>query len=227
VGRAGDSVDVHVDVEVPDPWIERPKLGREVRDVDGHGAPGVSVAFECDRGTGVPAFFSGTAQVRDTRIDVHTPAGFPDAGAGRGYEVTLRSQGGAEVRYGHLARGSGKQGSVKAGEVIGQSGNTGRCVDGCGRQFVLVEFSGMRHARTLDELCQPIELELWVDGKQQGRPVRFPAGETSARGIAVGRASAPRDRNSGDERRAMRVEVRATRRGTTIAEARVEITVKL
>lgn len=218
--RAGEETAVSVDLEVADPWIERPRLGREVRDVDGRSAGGISLAFECDRATAVPALLAGTASERDSRIDVHTPAGFPDAGAGRGYEVFVKAPGGAEVRYGHLSRGSGRTGQVRPGEAIGTTGNTGRCVDGCGRSFVVVEFSSLRSVSTLDDLCAPIELELLVDGRPQAT-VRFPAGETRARGLNVGRVRAPRDRGSSS----VAVEVRATRRRSTIAQATLELKV--
>src|SRR5256885_609536 len=83
----------------------------------------VELAFECDKPSSVPALVAGTAQVSDSRIDVHTPAGFPDAGAGTGYEVRLVAPGGLTVTYGHLARGSSRGGLVAAGESVGTTGN--------------------------------------------------------------------------------------------------------
>jgi hypothetical protein len=221
--RAGDEVALEVSLEVADPWIERPRWGREIRGVDGAGLTGLAFAFACDRPTPVTALISGTVQGRDTRIDVHTPPGFPDAGAGRGHELVLSGASGITVRYGHLARGSTRTGQVKVGETIGTSGNTGRCVDGCGKTFVHVELEGARLARSLDELAQPIELELLVAGRPGGSPVRLPSGETSVSRLRVGSVRVPRDQGQD----AIEVEVRAVRRRTTLAAARTELRVRV
>src|SRR5579871_771963 len=209
--RLGDEVPVEVSLELADPWIELPRLGREAHDVSGSGLSSLEAAFETDRSIAVPALISGDARVTDTRIDVHTPRGFPDAGAGRGVEVTVRS-GSIEVRYGHLARGTARSGPVRVGEQIGSTGNTGRCVDGCGRSFVVVGVAGSR-ARRIGDLADPIELELLVGGRKQGSSVRVPAGETKVRSLLVGRARSSRDQGS----RPLEIEVRAVRRRSAIA----------
>jgi len=217
--RAGSEVALEVDIELPEPWLDRPRLGRVVRSVDGEGLSGISVAFECDRATSVPALVSGTARVSDTRIDVHTPPGFPEAGAGRGHEVAIAAPGGFFVAYGHLERGSGKQGPVRAGDRIGASGNTGRCADGCGRSFVLIDISGARNARTLDDLCEPIALELLVDGRHAGT-VPVPPGETRIVGLAAGRVRVPRETRS-----ACALELRLVRRRSALATLEAELKV--
>lgn len=218
--RAGSDLAIELDIDLAEPWLERPRLGREVRTVDGHSPSGLALAFESDKPASVPGLVSGTAIVSDTRIDVHTPAGFPDAGAGRGYELTIVAPGGFTVSYGHLGRGTGKTGLVRAGESIGQTGNTGRCVDGCHTTFVNIEVAGVRHARSLDELFTPIEVELLVDGKSRGA-VALPAGETRLTHWKAGRVSIPRDQG----RSACALEVRLQRRRSVIATIRDEIRV--
>ncbi len=220
--RAGGELALELDIELPEPWLERPRLGREVRSIDGHGPSSLSIAYECDKAASVPALVSGDARVSDTRIDVHTPVGFPDAGAGRGHEVTVSAAGGFTVRYGHLARGSGRSGSVRAGESVGTSGNTGRCADGCGRSFVLVEISGARGARTLDDLFQPVELEVLLDGRTCVETT-LPAGETRLTSFKAGRLRVPRDQGKG----ACALEVRLTRRGSELASIRDELRVQV
>ena len=218
--RAGDAVSIQLDIELPEPWLERPRVGREVRSIDGHGVSGLGLAFECERPASVPALISGTAIVSDTRIDVHTPAGFPDAGAGRGHEVRIVAPGGLCVTYGHLARGSTRAGLVSAGDPIGTSGNTGRCVDGCGRSFVAIEVEGARSARTLDDLFAPIEVELSLDGRAQ-RAVPLPAGETSFSAFQAGRVSIPRDQGKS----ACALEVKLLRKRSVLASLREQIQV--
>ena len=219
--RSGESVSFAVDLAVPEPWLERPRLGREVRTIDGAGLPDLSWALELDRDTTVPALISGTAQVRDTRIDVHTPSGFPDAGAGRGVEVAIAASG-VEVVYGHLARGSTKSGLVRSGEAIGRGGNTGRCVDGCGKSFVSIELRGFRLSRSLDDVFTPIEVALYVEGKREGAAVRISAGETQIRGLAVASFRPSRDR--GDR---LACEVRVTRRGSLLGSTRLDLAVRI
>ncbi len=216
--RAGSELALEVDLELAEPWLERPRLGREVRSVDGRGTSGLVFAFETDRAEDVRALVSGMAHVRDTRIDVHTPEGFPEAGAGRGHEVEVGAPLGLHVSYGHLERGSGRSGTVRAGDPIGKTGNTGRCVDGCGRRFVAIEVRGAKNARTLDDLCAPLELELLVDGRRTGS-VPVPAGETKVEGLMAGRVRVAR------ETKACALELRLLRRRAAIATWKGEIKV--
>src|SRR5262245_50249854 len=88
--REGDSFDVVIDLEVPDPWFELPSIGKKLTSVDGRTDPSI-LAFEVDGHVDVPALVSGESTVRDSRLDVHSPAGFPDGGSGRGVEVILRA----------------------------------------------------------------------------------------------------------------------------------------
>ena len=217
--RLGGEVDVVASLEVPDPWLVLPELGRRVPTVDGHAIAGV--AFETDGARDVPALVSGTASARDTRLDVHGPAGFPDAGAGRGVEVAIRA-GAVEVRYGHLERGSARTGPVEAGEAIGRTGNTGRCADGCGRRFVAIELSGGRLARTFEELAVPIELEALLDGKSIGR-ARFPQGVLEARDLRIARTRAPRDSKGA---KSFKLEVRVTRGTRPIASKIMDLRIR-
>lgn len=219
--RLGDTVEAVVDLEVLDPWFEVPELGRRISSVDGRTVSSV-LAFEADAGREVPALISGSATVRDSRIDVHTPSGFPDVGAGRGVEVLVRA-GALEVRYGHLERGSTRAGAVKAGDAVGRMGNTGRCVDGCGRRFVVVEVTGGRLARTLDELAAPIDVEAFFAGKSIGR-TRFPAGELKVKGLRVARGHAPRERGSA---KVWKLEVKVTRGGKPLASESHEMAIRL
>jgi hypothetical protein len=218
--RAGSDLAIELDIELAEPWLERPRLGRAVRDVDGHAPSGLVMAFECEKPASVPALLSGTAQASDTRIDVHTPAGFPDAGAGRGHELTIVAPGGFRVTYGHLARGSAKTGLVRAGEAVGATGNTGRCIDGCGKSFVAIEVKGARFARSLEELFAPIEVELLVDGKSRGAKT-LPAGETRLSAFPAGRVAIPRDQG----RSACALEIRLQRRRAVLASIHDEIQV--
>jgi hypothetical protein len=218
--RAGSDLAIELDIELAEPWLERPRFGKETRTIDGHVPPSLAVAFESDKSQSVVALVSGTAQVQDTRIDVHTPAGFPDAGAGRGCELTIVAPSGFRVSYGHIARGSARTGLVRAGEVVAASGNTGRCVDGCGRTFCLVEIAGTRNARMLDDLFAPVEVELLLDGRTKGA-VKLPAGETKLSSFAAGRVSVPRDQGKG----ACALEVRLKRRGSVIAKVADELVV--
>jgi hypothetical protein len=216
--KPGDDLEVVVDVEVPDPWFELPKLGNKIPNVDGRSA-GSALAFE--GGGEVPAVLAGTATVRDTKIDVHTPAGFPDAGAGRGVEVSIRA-GAVEVRYGHLERGSTRSGVVRAGESVGRAGNTGRCVDGCGRRFVLLEVSGGRTCRSIEEFAVPIEVEALLEGKSIGR-VRFPEGELKAASLRVAKSRAPREALG---KRSFSLEVRVTRGGRPLITEERELAIR-
>jgi hypothetical protein len=122
------------------------------------------------------------------------------------------------VSYGHLERGSGRSGTVRAGDPIGKTGNTGRCVDGCGRSFVAIEVRGAKNARTLDDLCAPLELELLVGGRRTGS-VPVPAGETKIEGLNAGRVRVPR------EAKVCEVELRLLRRRSAIATWRGEFKV--
>jgi hypothetical protein len=216
--RAGGDLAIELDIELAEPWLERPRIGREVRTVDGHSPSGLVLDFTSDQPASVPSLITGTAIVADSRIDVHTPAGFPDAGAGRGYEVTVVAPGGFTVSYGHLARGSGRTGLVRAGDAIGSTGNTGHCVDSCHATFVHVEVAGVRHARSLDELFAPIEVELLVDGRSRGA-TSIPAGETRLSAFRAGRVSIPRDQGRGT----CVLEVRLQRRCSVIASFKDEI----
>jgi len=109
---------------------------------------------------------------------------------------------------------------VRAGEAIGSTGNTGRCVDGGAKTFVHVEIGGTRHARTLAELFAPIEVELLVDGRSRGATA-IPAGETRLSSFRAGRVSIPRDQGL----RSCELEVRLQRRGAVLARLRDEIRV--
>jgi len=218
--RAGSELDVVLDIELPEPWLEKPRLGKEVPSVDGRGSRPLTISFECEKGTAVPALVTGTAVTRDTRIDVHSGEGFPDAGAGRGHEVALVAPGGLTVIYGHLARGTSKAGFLHAGATIGQSGNTGRCVDGCGRSFVAIAIEGTKTARTLDDVFAPLEVEVLLDGKPQAR-TKLPAGETRLPSFRAGRVRVPRDAGKG----ALALEVRLERRRSVLASLREDIKV--
>jgi hypothetical protein len=216
--RVGDELQIVVDLEVPDPWFALPALGKKIPSVDGHPSQN---AFAFEVAGDVPALLSGNALVRDTRIDVHTPAGFPDAGAGRGVEVHLHA-GAVDVHYGHLERGSTRSGPVRAGDTIGRAGNTGRCIDGCGRSFVVVEIGGGRVARTPAELAEPIEVHATL-GKESAKVV-FPEGELKATGLRVGRLHVPRERAGA---KSLRLEVAVTRGGKRIATESMDVALRI
>lgn len=221
--KSGQPFRVVVDIRLPEPWFAEPRWGRKIASVDGRPA-GDGLAFETEGERSIEALMSGTLSVRDTRIDVPTPQGFPDAGAGRGVEAVLRGDGGLELRYGHLARGSVRAGRVKAGEALGRSGNTGRCVDGEGRRFVTIEAG---QGKRLRDLYEPIRVEASLDGKPVGRAVEVPAGETQVKGLEVARATAQRTPGKKVSRLEVTVRRGSGGAGRVLASCEVELKLEL
>src|SRR5688572_29167605 len=128
--RYGEPFEIIVDVDLDEPWFTAPSLGSKLTtSIDGE--PDPAATFKLVGPEQVRALVNGRAEVKDTQIDDLGGPPLRASKAGRGHEVIVTS-GAFQLSYGHLKRGSGKSGQVKAGEVIGQAGNTGRCVDGKG-----------------------------------------------------------------------------------------------
>jgi len=214
--RQGATFGVAVDLELPSPWFAAPAWGRKLSERGGE------LLFETPREEAVAAPIAGRVTVTDTRLDVHTPAGFPDGGAGRGVEAVLHAPGGGlTLQFWHLARGA-RAGQVRPGEVFARSGNTGRCPDGCGRTFVGFAVGGRRR---LEELVEPLRLEVSWDGRLAGRPFEVPAGEATLRRREVGRVKAVRAVGRAEGR--LRVALLQGRRGRELTAAEVAVPVKL
>ncbi len=189
--RAGAMVSIVVDVSVGDPWFSAPAPGSKISSVDGR-----SNSATCYETRGVAALaapFDGTLRVEDTRLDVHTPQGFPDGGAGDGVVATLRHPSGLEFRFAHLQRGSTPStGRVRVGEAIGRTGNTGRCIDGCGRSVVSIQFKAPRGFGRLDDYTQPLKIRASLGGKLLRPDVAIPAGVTEVSRLKLGSVKAER-----------------------------------
>lgn len=183
--RFGELLEVVVDLDLDaEPWFALPSFGRRVSSLDGEPEP--AVAFDTGSPVAVKALVSGRAETRDTGHDDHSPPPMRAARAGRGCEVTVTS-GGFELTYSHLKRGGAKVGRVRAGETIGMSGNTGRCVDGARRAFVkLAARRRGAHAR-VEEFTEPIVVESTLNGQRLARPLELPAGEVRFENLVLER----------------------------------------
>jgi hypothetical protein len=190
--RAGTSVTISVDVTIAEPWFPVPCSGSKIASISGRPESGAT-CYETRGPQTIAAPFGGTLRIEDTRIDVHTPTGFPDAGAGPGVVATLRHESGVELRFGHLERGSTPSLTrVRAGEAIGRTGNTGRCVDGCGRSVVSVQLKAAG-GRRMEQFNQPLKLRAsFGDKLLTGLPMTIPAGATQLSRVKLGNAKASR-----------------------------------
>ena len=101
----------------------------------------------------------------------------------------LRQRGGLTLKFGHLERGSTPSlPMVKAGQVLGRTGNTGRCVDGCGRTFVAVQLvKGPR------DLFTPLKVNAYLGERRlTPSPVALPSGLTQIGRLKLGHGSPER-----------------------------------
>jgi hypothetical protein len=73
--------------------------------------------------------------------------------------------------------------------VIGRTGNTGRCVDGCGGRFVSYAFSA-RSGQRLADFSQPLKLHVSLGGERITRlAIELAAGELEHKGVKLGAAT--------------------------------------
>jgi hypothetical protein len=223
--RAGTSVSIVVDVTLSEIWFAAPTPGSKIPSVDGRSGSG-AVCYETRGPETLVAPFDGSLRVEDTRIDVHTPQGFPDAGSGEGVAVTLRHESGLELRFAHLQRGSTPSANrVRAGDAIGRTGNTGRCTDGCGRSVVSVKFKAGGGKR-LDDYSQPLKIRATLGDKQLTKPaLAVPAGVTQVSRLMLG--SAKPERNPGKKTTPLKIELVRGTGAQSVAVFETELRVDL
>jgi hypothetical protein len=82
-----------------------------------------------------------------------------------------------QLVYSHLKRGSAKGGSVDAGDAVGQSGNTGRCVDGARHSFVKIAAKRRSLGVRVEEFTEPVTVEATLNGLILVVPEKVPPGE--------------------------------------------------
>lgn len=184
--RFGEPLAVVADVVLETPWLELPNsLGRRLSELDGE--PEIALSFETRYPAPVKALAGGRADVRDTGKDDHSGPPARKGSAGRGVEVTVKSGTYFEVVYSHLKRGTARVGLLKTGEVVGQSGNSGRCVDGAKSAYVKIAARNKGSQLRLDELVEPVFLEATINGYSIGRPKKLEPGELVHKGVALER----------------------------------------
>jgi len=172
--RFGEELGIVVDVHLDVPWVELPNLGRRLHSLDGE--PEVAHAIETKYPVPVKALAGGRAELKDTGRDDHAPSGAPRGNAGRGVEVIVKTGAGFELTYSHLKRGSGRMGLLKTGDVVGQSGNSGRCIDGAKSAFVKLAARNGGSQIKLEELLEPVTVDATWNGVPVVAPKRLEAG---------------------------------------------------
>jgi len=182
--RPGDPLEPILEVDLVQPWFPLPALGRRIQTVTGQRPLGL--AFETPGPRPVHALAAGSVEVRDSRLDDHGGISVRGSRAGGGYEAVVATRN-LRISYLHLKRGSARAGPVRAGEVVGVSGNTGRCVDGSGRAFVEIEARSEGKLCDLSEFSLPIVVELRINGTPVGKPRPLPPGEVEFRGFRLER----------------------------------------
>jgi hypothetical protein len=180
-----DPMKVIVELDLDEPWFTVPNLGRRLSgQFDGDNEP--AYIFETRIGVPVKAFVGGRTTVHDTGRDDHSGApvrtGNP---ALRGCEVVVKN-GAFEISYSHLKRGSAFGGStVKLGDVVGLTGNTGRCLDGAKRGFVRIAVKSKSIRMRLDEFCDPITIDGLFNEKPLFPPVCVAEGELLCKNVKL------------------------------------------
>lgn len=186
--KFGEPVVVVVDLGLDEPWFALPALGSRLNDLDGEPEP--ALFFETPSGASVKALASGRAETRDTGEDDHSGPGARSGRARRGCEVTVKTGSDIEITYSHLKRGSAKTGSVRAGDAIGASGNSGRCPNGARRSFVKIAAKRRAANARIEDFTEPLTVEATLNGLPLGAPTRVPGGEVVVKGLKLERVPA-------------------------------------
>jgi murein DD-endopeptidase MepM/ murein hydrolase activator NlpD len=184
--RYGKTLEVVIDASVSEPWFKLPRFGQKIPSVTGESHRGLD--FKAPSPKPVKSVTAGTAKISDTGIDDHSGQGKGNRKAGRGYEVIVKS-GDFSVHYGHLKRNTGKSGKIRVGDILGQTGNTGRCLNGCDGTFAHFEVRKGSLAQDLNAVSRPVQVHVEVNGKSLGNAVDLPPGEVDISGLKVGRYS--------------------------------------
>jgi hypothetical protein len=184
--RFGAILEPLVDVVLDVPWVESPNLGRRVGELDGETE--VAACYETRHPVPVKALASGRAEMRDSGRDDHSGPPARKGNAGRGLEVTVTTGTYFTVSYSHLKRGTARVGVVKAGDVIGQSGNSGRCLDGAKGAYVKLAVRQKGGLVRLEDLVEPIFIEWTANGVSLARAKKLPPGELVHKNFALERA---------------------------------------
>ena len=179
--RLGSRNEVTVDLSLARPWFDAPSYGSRIRTITGQSRRGAD--FQASSERSVVSLTEGKAAVFDTRKDCYTRT--DSIGAGLGCYVVVTASD-VKLTYANLKRGSARSGSIKVGDRIGLTGNTGHCLEGAGKYFVHFEVNEGSTPREPDAFDQPLELQLLIDGKPAGKPVEVPEGALQCDGITVG-----------------------------------------
>lgn len=223
--RFGLALKVVVDVDLDEPWFEIPNLGRRLTGkFDGDNGP--AAIFEMQPGASVKALVGGRTMASDTKLDDHSGSPVLSGPAAGGCEVKVKF-GSFEVIYSHLKRGSTKNGlQVRAGEVIGVAGNTGRCLDGAKRHFLKISArSGPTRVR-LETYSDPVTVDATLNGFSLWKPVEVPAGELFSRNVALHDVVIDGERPDTFRRGENELEVVVKRGGRPIAKRKSVITIE-
>lgn len=180
--RLGSRTEVVVDLSLARPWFRAPSFGQRIRTITGQSRRGLDFQLSGERP--VLSVTEGRAVAFDTRKDCYTRT---DAvGAGLGCYVVVTS-GDLKLTYANLKRGSARSGTVKVGDRLGYSGNTGHCLEGDGsKRFVHFDVCQGSTPREPDAFEEPLELALQVDGSPVAKPVQVPEGAIALEGFDVG-----------------------------------------
>jgi len=180
--RFGEKLTVVVDLELDEPWFPAPEHGRRLTQLDGE--PALALAFDTGGPSPIRTLVSGRAEARDSGVDDRSGPPLRSIRGGLGLEVTIRS-GEMELVYSHLKRSNPRTGRVKAGDIVGTSGNTGRCLSGEKGSFVKVAAKRAGSPARIDDFTTPITVETKVNGTSVGRPFQVPAGEVECLGLRL------------------------------------------
>ncbi len=175
--RFGDFIRIAVDVSLDEPWFVLPSnLGSRMGALDGEPEP--ALAFQANGAVPVRALVSGKGAMRDSGIDDHGPSPLRAVKGGRGCELVVTS-GALELTYSHLKRGSARGGPVRAGDTVGLTGNSGRCVNGARGHYVKIAARRRSSPVALEEFSEAYTLEAQLNGLPLVASEKLPPGETS------------------------------------------------
>lgn len=181
--RFGSPLGVVVDITLDVPWVELSYLGSRLSELDGEAE--VASAYETRHPVPVKALASGRIEVRDSGKDDHSGPPPRKGNSGRGCEVIVRTGSHFEISYSHLKRGAIRAGLAKAGEAIGQSGNSGRCLNGAKSAYVKIAVRQKGSQVKVEDLIEPIFVESTINGVPIGNPKKLPPGELVHKGLVL------------------------------------------
>jgi murein DD-endopeptidase MepM/ murein hydrolase activator NlpD len=180
--RLDSTVEIRLDLNLPAPWFKAPSFGSKINSINGQSSRGWSFRSGSERA--VLSVTEGQARATDTGHDSLGPK--DENRAGRGAQVVVAC-GSLSLLYAHLKRGSTRSGTVRPGERIGYTGQTGHVADSNPATYVYFEVREGGNVRDPREYAEPLKIELQIGGKTIIRPETLPEGQVEFRGYDLGR----------------------------------------